>query len=296
MGFFSGPPFSGLQNFQGPLFASGPPLTSVCERSLRTIDIFEINVVNSDVWKKARTNQLIFFTVHLLFLVISKVTKIRKYVLWWYIFVFLVCSISTERYTGTIIEQDTQQAVPCDTYFKPESIDNNIMCACSTHDICTYATCMLYTCTMEMKLFLVPLFHCPWFIFKMQYFTKVSEKQKSNFLLLFNRINCYHWFLPEISHIVITSDLLSSQSYPQNTLWAITSICTMLSWMWPNSLMALVTQKMLALLYQNNIFIQMKYLVQDLFLYFEEIFVHHLVLLWLRSLVLSLLLVFIVTL
>ena len=24
--FFSGPPFSGLQNFQGPLFASGPPL------------------------------------------------------------------------------------------------------------------------------------------------------------------------------------------------------------------------------------------------------------------------------
>ena len=33
------------------------------------------------------------------------------------IFVFLVNSISTKRYTGTISEQDTQQAVPCDTYF-----------------------------------------------------------------------------------------------------------------------------------------------------------------------------------
>ena len=31
------------------------------------------------------------------------------------------------------------------------------MCACSTDDICTHATCMLYTITMEMKLFLVPL-------------------------------------------------------------------------------------------------------------------------------------------
>ena len=39
-------------------------------------------------------------------------------------FVFLVCSISTERYTGTIIEQDTQQAVPCDIYilrFEPDA-------------------------------------------------------------------------------------------------------------------------------------------------------------------------------
>ena len=43
--------------------------------------------------------------------------QLENYVLWWYIFVFLVCSISTKRYTGTIIEQDTQQAVACDTYF-----------------------------------------------------------------------------------------------------------------------------------------------------------------------------------
>ena len=34
-----------------------------------------------------------------------------------YIFVFLVFSISIGRYTGIIKEQDTQQAVPCDTYF-----------------------------------------------------------------------------------------------------------------------------------------------------------------------------------
>ena len=36
------------------------------------------------------------------------------------------------------------------------------MRACSTDDICTHATHMLYTNTMEMKLFLVPLFYCPW--------------------------------------------------------------------------------------------------------------------------------------
>ena len=45
--------------------------------------------------------------------------------------------------------------------FEPVSIDNCIMRACSTDDICTHATCMLYTITMEMKLFLVPLFYCP---------------------------------------------------------------------------------------------------------------------------------------
>ena len=28
---------------------------------------------------------------------------------------FLVNSISAERYTGTIVEQDTQQTMPCDT-------------------------------------------------------------------------------------------------------------------------------------------------------------------------------------
>ena len=35
------------------------------------------------------------------------------------------------------------------------------MHAYSTDDICTHATRMLYTITMEMKLFLVPLFYCP---------------------------------------------------------------------------------------------------------------------------------------
>ena len=53
------------------------------------------------------------YTVHLLF---QKWQKSEDNVLWWYIFVFLVCSISAERYTGTTIEQDTQQAVPCDTH------------------------------------------------------------------------------------------------------------------------------------------------------------------------------------
>ena len=33
--FFFRAPLFGLKNFQGTLFASGPPLTSVCERSLR---------------------------------------------------------------------------------------------------------------------------------------------------------------------------------------------------------------------------------------------------------------------
>ena len=50
------------------------------------------------------------------FLCFQKWQKSENNVLWWYIFVFLVCGISTERYTGTTIEQDTQQAVPCDTY------------------------------------------------------------------------------------------------------------------------------------------------------------------------------------
>ena len=45
--------------------------------------------------------------------------------------------------------------------FEPESIDNFIMCACSADDICTHATCMLYTSTIEMKPILVPLFYCP---------------------------------------------------------------------------------------------------------------------------------------
>ena len=48
------------------------------------------------------------YTVHLLFLVISKWQKSEDNVLWWYIFVFLVCSISTEWYTGTTIEQDNK--------------------------------------------------------------------------------------------------------------------------------------------------------------------------------------------
>ena len=43
-----------------------------------------------------------------------KSDKKSKYV-WWYESVFLVCSISAGRYTGTIIEQVTQQAVKCDT-------------------------------------------------------------------------------------------------------------------------------------------------------------------------------------
>ena len=38
------------------------------------------------------------------------------------------------------------------------------MHACSTDDICAHATRMLYTITMEMKLFLVPLFYSPWFM------------------------------------------------------------------------------------------------------------------------------------
>ena len=71
----------------------------------------EIHMVDSDVWKNARKHQLIFFTVHLLFLVISKVTKIGKYVLWWYIFVFLVCSIATERYTGPLSSKTLNK--PC---------------------------------------------------------------------------------------------------------------------------------------------------------------------------------------
>ena len=36
------------------------------------------------------------------------------------------------------------------------------MRACSTDNIYTQATRMLYTSTMEMKPFLVPLFYCPW--------------------------------------------------------------------------------------------------------------------------------------
>ena len=47
---------------------------------------------------------------------LQKWQKLENNVLWWYVFVFLVCSILTERYTGTTIEQDTQHAVPCDTY------------------------------------------------------------------------------------------------------------------------------------------------------------------------------------
>ena len=46
----------------------------------------------------------------------KKWQKSEDNVLWWCIFVFLVCNISTERHTGTTIEQDTQQAVPCDTH------------------------------------------------------------------------------------------------------------------------------------------------------------------------------------
>ena len=72
-------------------------------------------------------------------------------------------SISTERYTGTTIEQDTQQAMPCDILrFEPESIDKCIMSASLTDDIFTHTVRMLYTSTMEIKRFLVPLFYCPW--------------------------------------------------------------------------------------------------------------------------------------
>ena len=42
--------------------------------------------------------------------------------------------------------------------FEPESIDNCIMCACSTDDICTHATRMLYIGTMEMKPFILSLY------------------------------------------------------------------------------------------------------------------------------------------
>ena len=45
---------------------------------------------------------------------ISKVTKIRNYVLGW--FVFQVSSVSARRYTCTVVMQDTQQAVLFDTY------------------------------------------------------------------------------------------------------------------------------------------------------------------------------------
>ena len=75
---------------------------------------------------------------------------------------FLVCSISTERYTSITIEQDTQQAVPCDTH-----CDSNqyplitVLCVLAQLMIFVHATRMLYTITMEMKLFLVPLFYCP---------------------------------------------------------------------------------------------------------------------------------------
>ena len=52
----------------------------------------------------------------------------------------------------------------CDTY-EDLNIDNCIMHVCSTDNICTPATRMLYnsTCTIKMKLFLVPSFYSPWF-------------------------------------------------------------------------------------------------------------------------------------
>ena len=80
------------------------------------------------------------------------------------IFIFLLCRIFNRKIYRHH-KQDTQQAIPCDAQlrFEPVSIDNCIMRACSTDDICTHATRMLYTITMEMKLYLVPLFYCPWF-------------------------------------------------------------------------------------------------------------------------------------
>ena len=58
----------------------------------------------------------------------------------------------------------TSRAVWYTLQIKPASIDNCIMRACSTDDICTHATQVIHYITMEMKLFLVPLFYCPWFI------------------------------------------------------------------------------------------------------------------------------------
>ena len=58
-------------------------------------------------------------------------------------------------------KHSTSRAVWYTLRFEPVSTDNCIMHACSTDDICTHATCMLFTITMEMKLFLVPLFYCP---------------------------------------------------------------------------------------------------------------------------------------
>ena len=61
---------------------------------------------------------------------------------------FLVCSISTEGYTGVIIEQDTQQAVPCDTYF--DSNKNPLITV-----LCVLAQLMIFVHTQHACYILV---------------------------------------------------------------------------------------------------------------------------------------------
>ena len=64
-----------------------------------------------------------------------------------------MCSISTEIYRHHYRARHSTSRVMWYTLrFEPVSIDNCIMRACSTDDICTHATRMLYTITMEMKL------------------------------------------------------------------------------------------------------------------------------------------------
>ena len=53
----------------------------------------------------------------------------------------------------------TSRAVWYILRFKPESIDSCIMCACSTNNICTPATHILYNSAIEIKPFPVPFIY-----------------------------------------------------------------------------------------------------------------------------------------
>ena len=65
--------------------------------------------------------------------------NLENNVLCWYMFVFLECSISVRRYTGTKIKQDIlQQAVLCDICWDLNQNDNCIMCLLNWWHLYTY--------------------------------------------------------------------------------------------------------------------------------------------------------------
>ena len=119
--------------------------------------IFEKNVIYA--WWNAEKKWLTFFLeeIHCMYTCYSywfqKRQKLKNTVFW--VFVFLVCSISVGRYTGTTIKQDIQQAVLFDTYW--DLSESTVLCNLMFVQL-QHACCII----VQWKWSHFLSFYCPW--------------------------------------------------------------------------------------------------------------------------------------